>query len=207
LADRFLANPLISVIAFTSSAPYYDHMPSYLFGPYASSQQKLLAYLTGVGFAAAIISYSFLFELQWNWWQLVLAAIISFDIPAGAVSNNFPEVKQWWQELRESGNQWQRFGANRLVCASLHLIYITAMGVAFWQNAVAFTLSMGVLLLAATFWVSRLPNHSARSGAISMVALSMVVNILFHPPSALWWFMPLLVVKVVSGFSTPAKVQ
>jgi hypothetical protein len=175
-----------------------------LFGPYASRRQKLLVWITGLIFAATILFYAHDLSLGWVWWQYIIAGIVSFDIPAGSVANNLVAVKRHWQQIRAKGSVAERLIANKFIFAALHIIYIVVMGFSFWATPIKFSIVMSAMLLFGVFFVTRLPKTMARSGAISMVALSMLLNIPFHPPSALWWFMPLLVVKVIGGFSTPA---
>lgn len=175
-----------------------------LLGPYVSHRQKTLVYTTGIVFSMSILYFAYTFSLGWVWWQYIVAGVVSFDIPAGSVANNLISVKRHWQRLRKHGKAWQKIIANRIVFACLHIPYIIVMGLSFWSKMpVVFCIVMSTTLVFATIFVSHLPKSMARSGAISMVGLTMLLNIVFSPPSALWWFMPLLVVKVVNGFSTP----
>lgn len=176
-----------------------------LFGPNIPKRQKAGIWLVGLVFGSTILFYGWHYALGWQWWQYAVAGLISFDISAGASANNLAKVKQHWQKLRRSRRSGQRLLASKLFFGLLHCAYIWAMGFSFWNNPLRFSIVMSVLLLGAILFVSHLPRDTARAGAISMVALSMLVNISFHPPMALWWFIPLLFVKLVSGFSTPVN--
>ncbi|GEM_PF-4709643 len=174
-------------------------------GSYVGLVHRRLIYATGILFSASIITYSYSFSLNWSWWQLILASIVSFDIPAGAVANNLVAVKRHWGRMRSHGNRWQKLLANRTNMALMHIPYILAMGYAFWDSSMMFTVIMCSILISSSLVVQSSSPARARAIAVSTVAVTMLVNIAFHPPTALWWFMPLLIVKVINGFTTPLR--
>lgn len=175
------------------------------FGPYVRRSQKALVYGVGFIFAGVIVNYSFAYGLHWQWWQILIALAVSFDVPAGAVANNLVAVKRHWGRLRSRGHHWQKVLANRTNFALLHIVYIVAMGLAFWDASWLFIVVMAMLLMGASLAVQSVHGTRARALAVAAVALTMLVNIAFHPPTALWWFMPLLIVKVINGFTTPLR--
>ena len=93
-----------------------------LIGPGATRAEIVLVFVVGIIGGCAVIAYQYVVGLGWDLLQLIVGAIIAFDIAGGVIANATSTAKRWYH--REGQGFKQHFGF--VVVHFIHLSIICA---------------------------------------------------------------------------------
>jgi hypothetical protein len=176
----------------------YDGKTDPLMGTGANRAERLLVYASSF-FGLLLIGYLHFFgNLNWSWWQALVAALIATDIAGGVTANSLNSCKRFYhtpQRPDEPG--YIRWIKNPRIFAALH-IYPLLVGLlfdAFWNG-----LFWYIAMVASILILLKMPLYLHRPAALALVFISLVVNLyLIRLPPGFEWLAPALFLKIVYG--------
>lgn len=161
-------------------------------GPEMSSTETLVCVLPTLVATIYIPCYAIIHQLQWNNIQLILSAILAFDLFGGAIVNVTPTSKRWHHR---SQNGWQHHVG--FVLIHLHPILITLFYEASWNY---FVVSYSYLILSAAI-ILFAPKYFQKAIAISLYLGSVVLfNNWLSPIPGMEWFLPVYFLKLLVSY-------
>lgn len=161
-----------------------------LVGPTATVAEQALT----LGFAtvatAVVCGYAIAAGLGWSWLQLLVVAVLVFDVAGGITANATASGRRWWHRPELSDRDHFRF-----VAAHVHPFVLAALFVGVtWTGA---AIVYGYLLVAAAV-VLRVDPSIRRATSLALVALWLLVApYAAVMPVGLEWFVPLLYLKLL----------
>ena len=172
--------------------------PDAVFGTGATRGERSLAGLVGLIGAVGIVTLALATGASWNAAQLVLAAILTFDVAGGVVANGLNSAKR--DHFGPGGERPERFGM-RLVrrpvlFTALHLhpmVVALVFAPVLWWWGVAWYLGV----LAGTVAVRSSPVYLQRPVALACCAIAAMAASVAPAPELWGWFPVLLTLKLV----------
>jgi hypothetical protein len=128
--------------------------------------------------------------------EVVLAAVLAFDIAGGVIANATTAGQRWYHRPGASPGEQLRFVA-------LHGIHIALVGVVFLGGDWVFVAVTYVLLLASSVAALAVPLYLQRAvGRIGFMAGTAVGLGIFPLPLEMQWFVPVLFCKLLISHLT-----
>lgn len=172
-----------------------------LVGPGMTASETAL--VVSVSLASALLVGLYLASLGMSWIQILVGAVIAFDVIGGAVCNMTDTTKRWYHR---SG----RTATDHLAFIGLHLLHIALVAWIFrdpgfdWQ----FMLVIGGWLLISAITVLSLPDLLKRPGAVTLYLIAFAAALYaVGPTPGLEWFVPVLFVKLLLGHAVPPAAE
>jgi hypothetical protein len=165
---------------------YWDR----LVGPTATRAEQALTIAFATLATAVVCGYVIVAGLGWSWLQLLVVAVLVFDVAGGITANATASGRRWWHRPGLSERDHFRF-----VAAHLHPFVLAALfaGVT-WAGAA----TIYGYLLVATAVVLRVDPSIRRASTLVLVALWLLVApYAAVMPVGLEWFVPLLYLKLL----------
>jgi hypothetical protein len=162
-------------------------------GPGATRAESAL--MLGFGLAAGILLlvYQYIAGLGWDILQQIVAALLTFDLVGGVVSNSTSATKRWYHREGQGFKEHMGFIAFHFIHPLLIVIFFMSFD---W---VYFILVYGFLIVSAVV-VLLSPLYIRRPVSIVMFLGALVVNIyLLIPAPGFEWFVPVLFLKLIVG--------
>ena len=122
-------------------------------------------------------------------WQIIVAAVLGFDIAGGIITNSTSSAKRWYH--RQGQGFWQHMGF-----IFIHIIHLSVVAYLFtpaWQwlatNCAILILGAGIIL--------RCPLYLQRTVSLALYSTALLISIYFLPVSGFEWFLPLFYLKLL----------
>ena len=161
-------------------------------GPEMSSTETLVCVLPTLMATIYIPCYAIIHQLQWNNIQLILSAILAFDLFGGAIVNITPTSRRWHHR---SQNAWSHHF--RFVLIHFHPILITLFYGASWSF---FVVAYSYLILSAAIILFS-PKYFQRAIAISLYLGSLILTSDWLPAiDGMEWFLPVYFLKLLVSY-------
>jgi hypothetical protein len=147
--------------------------------------------------AMAVCGYAAYQGLDWALLQYALAAVITFDVVGGVVTNATPSAKRWYHRAGQGFRQHFGFVAG-------HVVQVALIALAFrFDDALFYGLIVYGYVVMAAAAVLRVPLKLQRSVALLGVCGAVfVAHFVLGPTPALEWFLPLLTLKLLVSHLT-----
>ena len=161
-------------------------------GPGMSSTETLVCFIPTLVATIYIPYYAIAHQLQWNNIQLILSAILAFDLFGGAIVNITPTARRWHHHPK---NGWQHHFSFILI--HLHPILITLFYGASWSYFVG---AYSYLILSAAI-ILFTPKYFQRAIAISLYLGSLMLsNNWLLSTNGMEWFLPVYFLKLLVSY-------
>ncbi|MEV7230696.1 hypothetical protein AB0M79_27280 [Polymorphospora sp. NPDC051019] len=173
----------------------------WLFGPGATRAEQVFAWLAAAAGLAAVGVAAL--DLDWSWWQVLVAAVLVVDLAGGVVANGLDSAKRFYHgpppaHLRATG----RFLHHPVGFAAVHVQPI-AIGLLFAGGVWWWGTLWWAVALAGTVLVNRLPAHLARPAALLVVTGTVFAAPAVPGPDGFWWLPAVLTLKLVLAHAVP----
>lgn len=171
-----------------------------VFGDGATRLERLLPTVTGLAGIGLLAGYAAATgNLDWSWWQYVLAAILVFDLVGGVVTNALNSAKRFQHADRVAvPRRTASLVRNHVLFTAIHVqpILIAALfpGTGLWWGVAWYAVT-----LAAVVAVRAVPLYLRRPSAMLVVALVPMVASVTPHPDGFAWLPTILIVKLVLG--------
>jgi hypothetical protein len=162
-------------------------------GPGATKAESAL--MLGLGLAAGLLLlvYQYIAGLGWDILQQIVAALLTFDLVGGVVSNSTSATKRWYHREGQGFKEHMGFIAFHFIHPLLIVIFFMSFD---W---IYFALIYGYLIVSAMV-VLLSPLYIRRPVSIVMFLGALVANIyLLIPAPGFEWFVPVLFLKLIVG--------
>lgn len=176
----------------------------YLWGKDPDKGSKALVYLAGI-FAGCSIIFLWLFDqVDWQWGQMMVVALIIADIGSGVVANLLASTRKFYQlEVIENEPGWSKFIRSPLGFTSLHiypiLVWLILTPELWWVGIVWYVMIWGSVLL-----LLKVPEKHFMAVVGALLVIVFLVNAYLLPyPDSLSWFIPLLFIKLTLAHLMP----
>ncbi len=183
------------VIAWT-----YQGAPDPLFGTGATQAEKGLVWAAGL---FMVLLYGYLYargDLNWAFWQYLVAGGIALDVGGGVVANSLNACKRFYHSPPQADEPgWVRWLKRPMVFVLLH-VHPLAVACLYGDGAWGVGLLWYGLLLVSAWLVLRVPLYLRRPVAMALTLGALVVNVYVVPLSpGFAWLIPALFLKIVYG--------
>ncbi|WP_162906567.1 hypothetical protein [Algihabitans albus] len=155
----------------------------------------------GTSFTSALLVAVYLASLGMGLVQVVVGAVIAFDVIGGAVCNMTDTTKRWYHR---SG----RTAKDHLTFIGLHLLHIALVAWMFrgpefdWR----FMIFIGGWLLVSALTVLSIPDLLKRPAAVTLYLIAFAAALYaVGPTPGLEWFVPILFTKLLLGHAVPPE--
>lgn len=164
-------------------------------GPETTAVESGLIIGSGVAFAGGLIGYALLADLGWTLVQLVLVAVIAFDIAGGIAGNTTLASTRWWH--RPSQRRRDHF-----LFAAVHGVHLLVLAAVFTPVSWGAVEVVYGYLIVSTAVVLVLPKRHQQPVATTLVAGGILLSLYGPSLGAVFaWVAPFLYVKLVLGHS------
>jgi uncharacterized membrane protein YhaH (DUF805 family) len=161
-------------------------------GPKMSLTETLVCALPTLVATIYIPCYAIIHQLQWNNIQLILSAILAFDLFGGAIVNITPTSKRWHHR---SQNGWPNYFG--FVLIHLHPILITLF---YGASCSFFVKAYSYLILSASIILFS-PKYFQKAIAISLYLGSLILSSDWLPAiDGMEWFLPVYFLKLLVSY-------
>ncbi|MFW9834684.1 MAG: hypothetical protein ACFFEK_11860 [Candidatus Thorarchaeota archaeon] len=166
---------------------------SELIGPGATKAEIVLVSLSGILGGVGLIVYQYFVGLGWSLLQLIVGAIVAFDIGGGVVANSTSTAKRWYHREEQGFKQYFGF----ILLHFIHPLLITVFFTTF--DWIYFFTVYGYLLVSSLI-VLGIPLYLKRPVSVLMVSGAIVLNAyIISPIPGFEWFIPIFMLKLVTG--------
>lgn len=160
-------------------------------GPGATRAEWLLELIPSVIAAIAAPLYALTLSYAWTPLQLVLIALLGFDIMGGIITNATATAKRWYHR---PGQGWRQ----HLAFVSLHIFHIALVAQIFRGGDGGFLAIVSVYLIIASMIILRSPLYLQRPVALGLYGLALLGDrYLLSPTFGLEWFLSFLLLKLL----------
>lgn len=168
-------------------AGYWDRFV----GPGATRAELWLMTLPALVAAVAAPLLGRAAELNWSLWQMLLIAVLAFDLVGGVVTNATTAAKRWYH--RPGQGFRDHFGF-----VVVHFIHPLLVGWLFLDGDWGYTaVAYGYLLLAALL-ILKAPLYLQRPLALLLYLSGLLLAFYLLPaPPGLEWFLPVFYLKLL----------
>jgi hypothetical protein len=165
----------------------------FIVGPEMPLSETLLCLIPTLIATVSVPAYAVFKHLDWNPIQLIIAAIISFDIVGGAIANLTPTTKRWHHKQENGFNYHFLF-----IAIHLHPLLVTFLySIGDWKY---FLLTYSYLLFS-TFLILLSPINIQRTISIILYLGAIIINTYFLPAiSGMEWFVPVYFLKLLVSY-------
>lgn len=160
-------------------------------GPGATDAEQWLMLIPTVIAGMAAPVYAVYADLGWSTVQLLVAALLAFDLVGGVVTNATSTAKRWYHRPDATFRDHLQFVA-------IHFLHLLLVGWLFLDgNWLYVAVVYGYLLLAAAL-ILKTPLYLQRPLAYTLylLALPLAFYVLPQPPG-LEWFLPIFYLKLL----------
>ncbi|GAB4522429.1 MAG: hypothetical protein OHK0046_34940 [Anaerolineae bacterium] len=171
--------------------PGLDGMLDRFIGPGASPAEIALMVGTALGGGVLMVGYALVNDLGWSFLQIVIAALLAFDLAGGVVTNATAAAKRWYH--REGQGFRQHFGF-----VAVHALHVLLMVLFFAPGDWGFFVVVYGYLLAAALIILTVPRHVQRPVAFTALMAGFLINAyIVNAPAGWEWFVPVFYLKLL----------
>lgn len=162
-----------------------------LIGPGATNAEQWLQLSVACAAAIAVPVYTYWQGLDWTVGQMIVAALLAFDLFGGVITNATGSAKRWYH--RSGQGFWQHWGF-----VALHGVQLLIVAWLFRGMDWLFFATIYGYLLGVTVIVLKAPLYLQRPLALLALCDMILVNHYLLPSSpGLEWFVPILFLKLL----------
>ena len=170
-----------------------SRLVSELIGPGATRAEIVLVGLTGTLGGLALIFYQYIAGLGWDLLQLIVGAIVAFDIAGGVIANSTSTAKRWYHRKEQGFKQHFGFVLIHFIHPLLITVFFTALDWVFFLTVYGYLLVSSLIVLGVPLYVKR-------PMAVLMVSGAILLNTyIITPIPGFEWFVPIFMIKLVMG--------
>ncbi|MCL4265724.1 MAG: hypothetical protein KJ069_21100 [Anaerolineae bacterium] len=160
-------------------------------GPGATDAEQWLMLIPTVAAGIAVPVYAFYADPGWSTVQLLVAALLAFDLVGGIVTNATSTAKRWYHRPEVTFRDHLQFVA-------IHFLHPLLVGWLFLGGAWLYVAVVyGYLLLAAVL-ILKTPLYLQRPLAYTLYLISLLLALYALPqPPGLEWFLPIFYFKLL----------
>ncbi|GIK57149.1 MAG: hypothetical protein HND44_20485 [Chloroflexi bacterium] len=160
-------------------------------GPGVTDTEQWLMLIPTVIAGLAAPVYAIYADLGWSTVQLLVAALVAFDLVGGVVTNATATAKRWYHRPEATFRDHVQFVA-------VHFLHPLLVGWLFWGGDWLYVAVVyGYLLLAAVL-ILKTPLYLQRPLAYTLYLLSLLLALYTLPqPPGLEWFLPIFYFKLL----------
>ena len=130
------------------------------------------------------------------WWQILLVAVIGYDLIGGVLVNATGAAKRWYHR---PGTR-----RSRLVFISVHLVYLFVVALLVLRSEWTWLAVNASILFGGAAAVEAVPVAVRRPLAAGWVVIAVLLNLILVPiPAALAWFVPFFFLKLLVFHQVP----
>lgn len=167
-------------------------------GPGATRAENVLILLWATLFTAEVVAYALWAGLGWSALQLVVVAVLAFDIGGGVPANASNCAKRWYH--RPGQGFWEHF-AFPLIHVHPFVLALLFPGFGWGTAAVVY-----VYLLVAAIVVLLSPLYLKRPVAFVLYSVALLGGLYaLGVPPGLEWFVPLFFLKLLVAHLLPER--
>ena len=160
-------------------------------GPQATRAELILQFVPSVVAAIAAPVYASTLSINLTFWQLVLIAILGFDLVGGVLTNATAAAKRWYHRPSQG---WQQ----HLTFVCVHLFHVGLVALLFRGTDWLFFAGVSSYLLIAAGLILASPLYLQRPVALGLYVLALLGDrYIFTPTPGLEWFLPLFFLKLL----------
>jgi len=141
-------------------------------GPGQTPQEFWLILIPSILAGLLVPVYALITRLGWSALQLVIAAIIAFDLMGDVVTNATSSAKRWYHRPSQGWLQHMEFIA-------VHAIHILLIAWLFLNGNWVYFVVFFVYLMASSLVITRVKQYLQRSVALLIYAGVLVINFYF----------------------------
>ena len=166
---------------------------SELIGPGATRAEIVLVSLAGLLGGLVFILYQYFVGLGWDLLQLIVGAVVAFDIAGGVVANSTSTAKRWYHRKEQGFKQHFGFILVHFIHPLLITVFFTSFDWIFFITIYGYLLVSSLIVLGVPLYLKRPVSVLMISGAILVNAYILV------PIPGFEWFIPIFMLKLVMG--------
>lgn len=174
--------------------------PNWLLGGGATVRERIVVWVaTAVMTALAVVVAAG--ETKWAMWQWLVVAVVTIDVAGGVAANALGTAKRFYHSpLPAIAGGVSRTVHHPIGFAVVHVQpFIVAAVVP--DAGLVWATTWWVIALAATTLVTVAPLYLQRVTAAAVVTTVLIVSPALDHPAGLWWFGPVLVLKLAWSHS------
>ncbi len=178
----------------SASQPVKLSLMERLIGPYASPAEQWLSFGFSLMAGAAMALAVWIGQLDWNFWQIILAVLLAMDICGGVVSNACAGAKRWFHRQSISKRQ-------HLMFIAFHGVQLGLFSWAFLDFNLSWLMGAWLWLMLACSLIIITSTYLQRPLAMALYVVSLLISFyLLVVPPALAWFLPLFYLKLLIAY-------
>ena len=163
-------------------------------GPGATRSEEILQLLGGVLLMIALSGLLFIRRdaLDWSLLQVILAALLIFDLIGGIITNATATAKRWYH--RDGHDSF----ASHLPFIATHGFHLAVIAFLFRDGDWMYFLVLYGYLIGGTVLITRVALYLQRPLAMMLYAGVLLIGIyVFEPTPGLEWFIPFFFLKLL----------
>ncbi len=164
-----------------------------LIGPGATHGEIILVLVCSILGGSLLIFYQYVMNLGWNLVQIIVGAVIAFDIGGGVVANATSTAKRWYHRQGHGTKQLLGFIVIHFIHPILITIFFTQLDWIYFITVYGYLLISAGIVLATPLYLKRPMSMVMVSGAV--ILNSYVITVI----PGFEWFLPIFILKLVVG--------
>ncbi|NOI30413.1 hypothetical protein [Vibrio coralliilyticus] len=136
-------------------------------------------------------------ELNWNLWQVGIAAVLTLDMVGGVLTNSLNSMKRFLHtEGNVSNESWlAQLVRSRFLFPAIHgQLYLVPL---FFDVGWSYAFIWYTIMMLSVLLLHFLPLYLHRPVALLAVMLSIILSDLLPSPIGLTWLAPVFIIKLV----------
>lgn len=178
----------------------YSGKKDFVNGTGAYFEEKILGYLGSLIIPIILLVLNLNGVLQWDYYQIIVAGLLAFDLGGGMISNSLNSGKRFYHtEAKETEGKAGKFLKNHLLFGLIH-VHPFIIGLMFNNMDWIYGLQWYLIFIGSVLIVHKIPLYLKRPVSMLMVLIAILINNFFILPiEGFGWFIPVLFLKIVYG--------
>ena len=164
-----------------------------LIGPGATRGEIVLVLGTGILGGCLLIAYQYFAALGWGFVQILVGALVAFDVAGGVVANSTSTAKRWYHREEQGVKQHAGFVVLHFIHPILIVLFFTQLDWIYFITVYGYLLISAGIVLATPLYLKRPMSMVMVSGAVLLN--SYVISVI----PGFEWFLPIFILKLVVG--------
>ncbi|MED4462350.1 hypothetical protein [Metabacillus fastidiosus] len=178
----------------------YKGKPDFINGTGAYLEEKIIGYAGSIVIPLLLAYFIFTSKVEWNYFQMITAFLIAFDIGGGMISNSLNSAKRFYHSsVKKDEGTTGIFLKNKWLFSLVH-IHPFIIGIMFDSGNWLYGLKWYILFLLAVLIVNVAPLYLKRPISMLLILFANLLNFYFILPiPGFDWFIPFLFLKIITG--------
>ncbi|MCQ3938921.1 MAG: hypothetical protein DPW18_18025 [Chloroflexi bacterium] len=176
----------------------YDGEPDFMAGTGATIAEQALGWAAGLMGAGLYVYLYLTGQLDWAWWQYLVAGLLAFDVAGGVVANALNSCKRFYHTpARADEPPSARWFKNHLFFSSFHVHTLLAAWL-FGPGDLLYGVFWYFFLLGGTLIVTRTALYLQRPVSFFLIVLALLLNMyVVAPVPGFEWLAPAIMIKIL----------